>query len=71
MFVRNLTYKFMFDDDRLHFKSECELSEMIKHSKMGDFRALRDLMLLLDENGLGRLKALSLTSMGMQSPLPL
>lgn len=50
MFIRNLTYKFLFDKDRLRAKEEREFSESIKHFRMEEFWALRDLMLLLDEN---------------------
>lgn len=50
IFVINLTYKFLFDKDRTRAKEEKDLSESIKHFKMAEFRALRDLILLLDEN---------------------
>lgn len=50
MFTRNLTYKFLFDPDRLRTKEEREFLESIKHFKMDEFRALRDLILLLEEN---------------------
>lgn len=50
MFIRNLTYKFLFDPDRLRTKEERKFSESIKHFKMDEFRALRDLILLLEEN---------------------
>lgn len=40
----------MSDQDRLRSKQERELSESIKHFTMEDFQALRDLVLLLEEN---------------------
>lgn len=50
MFVRSLTYRYMFDQDGVRTKQEREFSESIKHYTMAEFRALRDLMLLLEEN---------------------
>lgn len=40
----------MFDKDSVRAKKEREFSESIKHYLMEDFRALCDLMLLLEEN---------------------
>lgn len=51
--IRNLTYKFIFDRDRSRAREEREFSERIKHFKMAEFRALRDLILLLEENDSG------------------
>lgn len=50
LFTQNMIHKFLFDKDRLRAKEERDFSESIKHFKMEDFRALHDLMLLLDEN---------------------
>lgn len=40
----------MFDQDTVQARQEREFSESIKHYTMEDFRALHDLMLLLEEN---------------------
>ena len=50
LFARKLTYKFIFDPDKKRLREERELSEQIKKYSMKEFRALRDLILLLDEN---------------------
>lgn len=50
LFTRNLTYKFLLDKDYLQSKQDRQIPERIKHYIMEDFRALRNLMLLLDEN---------------------
>lgn len=50
MFACNLTYRYMFDQDSVRARQEQEFSKSIKHYTMEDFRALRDLMLLLEEN---------------------
>lgn len=44
---RNLTYKYLFDGDRLRAIQDKRISEQVKNFTMEDFRAL---MLLLDEN---------------------
>ena len=50
LFARNLTYKFIFDQDRTRVGLERELSERTKQFTVAEFRALRDLMLLYDES---------------------
>lgn len=50
LFCRKLTYKYLFDDQHIRFKRDKELSESIKHFTMEEFRAFRDLILLLEEN---------------------
>lgn len=50
LIARKLTYKYIFDPDRKRVREEKELSEQIKKFTMKDFRALRDLMFLLEEN---------------------
>ena len=49
LFARNLTFKFIFDEDRHNISLERELTERTKDFTMDEFRALRDLMLLYDE----------------------
>lgn len=50
LFARKLTYKHIFDPDKNRPMAEKDLSEQIKKITMKDFRALKDLMILLDEN---------------------
>lgn len=50
LFSRKLTYKFIFDQDHIRSKQDKELAESIKHFTMAEFRAFRDLVLLLEEN---------------------
>lgn len=50
LFCRKLTYKYLFDDQRIRSKWDKELSESIKHFIMEEFRAFRDLILLLEES---------------------
>lgn len=37
LFVRNLTYKYMFKQDSVRAKQECKLSESFRHYTMEDF----------------------------------
>lgn len=50
LFSRNLTYKFLFDNDRLQSIQDKQILEQVKNYTMEDFQALQDLILLLDEN---------------------
>lgn len=50
LFSRNLTYKFLFDKQVLQSKQDKAITEQVKHFSMEDFRVLRDLILLLEEN---------------------
>lgn len=50
LFSRKLTYKFLYDQDRICCKQDGELAESIKHFTMAEFRSFRDLILLLEEN---------------------
>lgn len=48
-FVESLL-KFLFDHDQIRSKQDRDLSKSIKHFTMEEFRAFRDLILLLEEN---------------------
>lgn len=50
LFSRNLTYKFLFDSDRCRSIQDKQISEQVKNYTMEEFRVLRDLIILLDEN---------------------
>lgn len=50
LFCRKLTYKFLFDHERILSKQDRDISESIKHSTMDERRAFRDLILLLEES---------------------
>lgn len=49
LFVRNLTFKFIFDKDCQNINLECKLTERTRDFTMEKFHALRDVILLYDE----------------------